>query len=46
MKLYELVNAGISKLEKCGVPDADVDADILWQYVSGMNRLDILMAKG
>lgn len=45
MKLYELVNAGISKLEKCGVPDADVDADILWQYVSGMNRLDILMAK-
>lgn len=46
MKLYELINAGIAKLENCGVPDADIDADILWQYVSGMDRLDILMAKG
>ena len=46
MKLYELINAGIEKLESCGVPDADIDADILWQYVSGMDRLDILMAKG
>lgn len=45
MKLCELLRMGRDRLEKSGVPDADIDADILWQYLSGMNRMDIIMAR-
>lgn len=45
MKLNELINQAQLQLEKHGVPDSDVDADILWQYVSGMNRLDMINSR-
>lgn len=45
MKLCELLRMGRDRLEKSGVPDADIDADILWQYLSGMNRMDMIMAR-
>lgn len=45
MKLNELINQAQLQLEKHGVPDSDVDADILWRYVSGMNRLDMINSR-
>ena len=45
MKLCELLRMGRDRLEKSDVPDADIDADILWQYLSGMNRMDMIMAR-
>ena len=35
MKLCELLRMGRDRLEKGDVPDADIDADILWQYLLG-----------
>lgn len=46
MKLYEILDSGRRILEDNGVPDPDVDAELLWQYVSGMNKLDIIMNRG
>ena len=46
MKLYESLDSGRRILEGNGVPDPDVDAELLWQYVSGMNKLDIIMNRG
>ena len=45
MKLNELINQAQLQMEKHGVPDPDVDADILWQYISGMNRLDMINSR-
>lgn len=42
MKLFELVKYGQGMLEEKGVPDAEIDAALLWQHVSGMNRTDML----
>ena len=42
MRLYELVKKGQGMLEKKGVPDADIDAGLLWQHVAGMNMADML----
>ncbi len=42
MRLYELVKKGQGMLEEKGVPDADIDAGLLWQHVSGMNRAAML----
>ena len=43
MRLCELVKKGERVLDMHGVPDPDIDADILWQHISGMNKLDMLM---
>lgn len=45
MKQYELINYGRSRLSDSGVPDSDIDADILWQYASGMNRTQMLLSR-
>lgn len=45
MKLCELLQNGRSRLDAHGVPDADIDAGLLWQYASGMNRLEMLLAR-
>lgn len=42
MRLYELVKKGQGMLEENGVPDADIDAGLLWQHVAGMNMADML----
>lgn len=42
MRLYELVKKGQCMLEEKGVPDADIDAGLLWQHVAGMNMADML----
>lgn len=42
MKLYELLKRGQAMLEDHGVPDADIDSDLLWQHLSGMSRTDML----
>ena len=42
MRLYELVKKGQGMLEEKGVPDADIDAGLLWQHVAGMNMADML----
>lgn len=42
MRLYELVKKGQGMLEEKGVPDADIDAGLLWQHVAGMNMADVL----
>lgn len=44
MRLHELLLDGRMRLEAHGVPDADVDVNLLWQHVSGMSRLDMLLA--
>ena len=46
MKLYEILDSGRRILEGNGVPNPDIDAELLWQYVSGMNKLDIIMNRG
>ena len=43
MKLYELIKKGSDELAASGVPDEKIDADILWQYVSDMTRMEMLM---
>ncbi len=45
MKLCELLKMGQDRLEKSDVPDADIDAGILWQHLSSMNRMDMIMAR-
>lgn len=45
MKQYELINYGRRRLSDSKVPDSDIDADILWQYVSGMDRTQMLLSR-
>lgn len=43
MTQYQLVTAGIEKLNKYSVPDADIDAELLWLYVSGQDKMAYIM---
>lgn len=45
MRLYELLKEGQRRLEAQKVPDADIDAALLWQHASGMSRMDMLLAR-
>lgn len=45
MRLHELLLEGQARLASHGVPDADIDAGLLWKHVSGMSRLDVLLAR-
>ena len=43
MTQYQLVTAGIEKLNEHNVPDADIDAELLWLYVSGQDKMAYIM---
>ncbi len=45
MKIYELIRFGIEKLKTCDVPEADVDAELLWLHISGMDKMKLLLEK-
>lgn len=45
MKLYEIIERGYERLKENDVPDAKTDAELLWQYVSGMDKAAMLMGK-
>ena len=45
MKMRELLDIGKDRLKESKVPDYIVDADILWQYVSGMDRVNMLLTR-
>lgn len=46
MKLREVLLEGQARLAASAVPDADIDAGLLWQHASGMSRLEMLLAGG
>ncbi len=43
MKYRELLKEGMEELKKAGITDAQIDAEYLLEYVSGMNRASYLM---
>ena len=43
MKYRELLKEGMEELKKAGTTDAQIDAEYLLEYVSGMNRASYLM---
>ena len=43
MTQYQLVTAGIEKLKEHSVPDADIDAELLWLYVSKQDKMAYIM---
>ena len=43
MTQYQLVTAGKEKLNEHNVPDADIDAELLWLYVSGQDKMAYIM---
>ena len=45
MRLFELVKYGQGMLEESGVPDAEIDAALLWEHASGMNRTDMFFER-
>ena len=42
----ELLELGIKRLEKAGIEDAEIDAGILFEYVTGMDRSAVLVHGG
>lgn len=45
MKVRELYNQTVSRLEQAGIPDASFDAELLLQYSLGIDRTDIYLAR-
>lgn len=43
MRMVELIRRGEKQLVDAGVPDASVDARLLFEYVSGMTRTELLL---
>ncbi len=43
MTQHQLVTAGIEKLKEHNVPDADIDAELLWLYVSNQDKMAYIM---
>ena len=39
MTQYQLVTAGKEKLNEHNVPDADIDAELLWLFVSKQDKM-------
>lgn len=42
MKQCELINEGKNRLEYAGVPDVDIDGELLWLYCSNQSRTDLI----
>lgn len=43
MTQYQLVTAGKEKLNEHNVPDADIDAELLWLFVSKQDKMAYIM---
>lgn len=40
-----MLNAGKDRLQQAGVPEPATDSELIWEYVSGMDKLHILLNK-
>ena len=45
MKVLELYNQTVSRLQQAGIPDASFDAELLLQYFFGIKRVDIYLTQ-
>jgi release factor glutamine methyltransferase len=44
MKLFELLKQGENMLQAAGISEARIDAELLWQHISGQSKADMLMS--
>ncbi|MEN8142593.1 MAG: peptide chain release factor N(5)-glutamine methyltransferase [Thermodesulfobacteriota bacterium] len=45
MKVRELYNQTVSRIQQAGIPDASFEAELLLQYFLGIKRVDIYLAR-
>lgn len=43
MKLFQLLRNGSDRLKEAGILEPDIDAELLWNYISGMDKMQMLL---